>query len=315
MAEDSGSPDYYPLRWKIADAAEDLFVLHRGRLAALVLLLVAGLAVGWLLFFGDDDSEVQTTQPSDSVVDDNGGDGNGSDGSPSTTAGPAAPDDSASPDSTHGSNIDDPSTTAPSSTDTTTSTTSTTTSTTTTTTTTLPPVDQAIIDATEPGAIMELGLDSINLVGGLPTPDLASANKNLATTIFPDITIIDDQVVAAVDKFPTPNSVLFRLGPEDLFGYNRDSVNDRYLPLLDSIAAYLIDEGAAVEVGGHTDATGPAAGNQRLSERRAQAAANYLVSKGVDSAQVSAVGYGEDRPIPGTNGVDPANRRLEFIVS
>lgn len=49
---------------------------------------------------------------------------------------------------------------------------------------------------------------------------------------------------------------------------------------------------------GHTDSKGSESYNQRLSERRARAAADYLVSLGVDPAQlVEVVGYGESRPI------------------
>ena len=86
---------------------------------------------------------------------------------------------------------------------------------------------------------------------------------------------------------------------------------------VDRVAAFLIAQPErSVEVGGHTDDSGPAAGNQRLSERRAQSAATYLVSQGVATDRVTAVGYGEDRPIESnaTEAGQLANRRVEFVV-
>ncbi len=83
------------------------------------------------------------------------------------------------------------------------------------------------------------------------------------------------------------------------------------------MAAYLIAEpDRSVEVAGHTDDSGPAPGNQRLSERRARSAADYLISRGVDAARVTVVGYGEDRPVESnaTEAGQLANRRVEFVI-
>ncbi len=48
---------------------------------------------------------------------------------------------------------------------------------------------------------------------------------------------------------------------------------------------------------GHTDATGDAAVNKTLSQNRAQAVVDYLIFKGVDPAQLRAIGYGQEKPI------------------
>lgn len=73
-----------------------------------------------------------------------------------------------------------------------------------------------------------------------------------------------------------------------------------------------------VEVQGHTDSRGSAAYNQQLSERRAQAVRDYLISRGVAPGNLTARGYGEERPIA-SNDTDEGrarNRRvvLSFIV-
>jgi outer membrane protein OmpA-like peptidoglycan-associated protein/outer membrane protein W len=51
------------------------------------------------------------------------------------------------------------------------------------------------------------------------------------------------------------------------------------------------------EAGGHTDSTGDDAYNLDLSKRRAQAAVDYLATKGVASTRVTVVGYGEAAPV------------------
>ena len=72
------------------------------------------------------------------------------------------------------------------------------------------------------------------------------------------------------------------------------------------------DSSAVVE--GHTDSDGPPDGNQRLSQRRAQAVVDYLVSQGVDRSRLEAQGFGETQPII-VNGVEDkeASRRIEII--
>jgi outer membrane protein OmpA-like peptidoglycan-associated protein len=71
-----------------------------------------------------------------------------------------------------------------------------------------------------------------------------------------------------------------------------------------------------IEVIGHTDAIGPADGNQELSEARAEVVVNYLAGAGIEAARLTAIGYGETRPlVPNTSANNRAkNRRIEFSV-
>ena len=83
-------------------------------------------------------------------------------------------------------------------------------------------------------------------------------------------------------------------------------------------AAALLQRADQVQltVAGHTDATGDAAMNKKLSQERAQSVVNYLVSKGVDPAQLQAVGYGQEKP-KADNATEEGkfrNRRIEFEV-
>jgi OOP family OmpA-OmpF porin len=71
-----------------------------------------------------------------------------------------------------------------------------------------------------------------------------------------------------------------------------------------------------IVVGAHTDDRGFPADNRRLSQARAEAVRQYLISKGVPAERLQAQGYGQDRPID-TNATSIGrenNRRVEFIV-
>ena len=70
-------------------------------------------------------------------------------------------------------------------------------------------------------------------------------------------------------------------------------------------------------VEGHTDSVGASASNQRLSEDRAEAAVAYLIVLGVDPDRLTAVGYGESRPIASnaTPEEQALNRRIELTFN
>jgi outer membrane protein OmpA-like peptidoglycan-associated protein len=75
--------------------------------------------------------------------------------------------------------------------------------------------------------------------------------------------------------------------------------------------------GMNVEISGHTDAVGSKSLNKTLSQARANAVKNFLVSKGIDTRRVKAVGYGEERPFASNDDEDEGrefNRRVEFKV-
>ena len=71
-----------------------------------------------------------------------------------------------------------------------------------------------------------------------------------------------------------------------------------------------------IDVYGHTDTTGSTQSNQTLSENRAQAVANYLISRGVASSRIRWQGFGETqlRVQTGDGVNEPLNRRVEIKV-
>jgi outer membrane protein OmpA-like peptidoglycan-associated protein len=71
-----------------------------------------------------------------------------------------------------------------------------------------------------------------------------------------------------------------------------------------------------IEISGHTDNSGSIEYNQKLSENRAKAVANYLIEHGISASRISWKGYGEKQPISGndTSEGKAKNRRTEFKV-
>lgn len=76
--------------------------------------------------------------------------------------------------------------------------------------------------------------------------------------------------------------------------------------------------GSLITVEGFADPAGSAAYNKRLSQRRAEAVRDYLVSRGLGGSQVRAVGLGETRQVvPGAAGSAAGaemNRRVVFMI-
>jgi len=75
--------------------------------------------------------------------------------------------------------------------------------------------------------------------------------------------------------------------------------------------------GMDLEIHGHTDSIPIAMGNQLLSELRAQAVAEALITAGIDPEHIVAiVGHGANQPADpsGTPQADAANRRVEIVV-
>ena len=71
-----------------------------------------------------------------------------------------------------------------------------------------------------------------------------------------------------------------------------------------------------VEVGGHTDSRGTDSFNLSLSQRRAEAVVNYLISQGMAAERLNPVGYGESDPVTPDESEEAyqLNRRVEFTA-
>ena len=87
--------------------------------------------------------------------------------------------------------------------------------------------------------------------------------------------------------------------------------------IIDSVASLLNQSpGTRVEVHGHTDSDGDATRNEVLSQDRAEAVVAALAQRGIDAARLTAVGFGESKPLEPniTKEGRAVNRRIEFLI-
>ena len=99
-----------------------------------------------------------------------------------------------------------------------------------------------------------------------------------------------------------------------LFDTNKDTFKQQTYPVLLAISAILKEyPSSKFSIEGHTDSDGSNEFNERLSDSRAMAVKKYLVEQGIDEFRLSAIGYGESKPIDtnNTKAGKANNRRVE----
>lgn len=121
-----------------------------------------------------------------------------------------------------------------------------------------------------------------------------------------DVTEVDGGEAILVNL---PDGVTFDVGSA--------VIQPNFRSTLDSVSSNLVQyPNSIIDVYGHTDSTGSDSFNQRLSEQRAQAVTNYMVSRGVANARVRWQGFGETQPIADntTEFGRSRNRRVEIKI-
>jgi OOP family OmpA-OmpF porin len=116
--------------------------------------------------------------------------------------------------------------------------------------------------------------------------------------------------MAKIEKVVIDNILLFDFDSAELKAGSTEVLNSSYAKFRGNA------EVESVTITGHTDSIGSDAYNQGLSERRANAVRDYLVSQGADASKLQARGVGESQPAF-TNETDAGramNRRVEFDV-
>lgn len=138
-----------------------------------------------------------------------------------------------------------------------------------------------------------------------------SSNLDL-TTKNENVIIENDLKIATIEQMknesiPMPlNNIFFNTGDSTLLTLSQSE--------LTRVAQLIKKIGGNVEIGGHTDNTGDKVRNQLLSEARAIAAKEFLVSEGCDPERITTVGYGDSQPIADNKTADGRrkNRRIEI---
>ncbi|NNC80102.1 MAG: OmpA family protein [Acidimicrobiales bacterium] len=174
--------------------------------------------------------------------------------------------------------------------------------------------------ATDNGVIH--GIDGLVLPDSATTPP-ASDDDEPADDPASDDEPTDEPVDESDDEpTGTPNETvdaigaLLALDPVQFDDSSAD-IKAESLATLDQVVAILeADQATELEIAGHTDDIGPADGNQRWSERRANSVRDYLIAQGVDADRLVAVGYGENNPVADNTTEEgrAENRRIEFTL-
>lgn len=111
--------------------------------------------------------------------------------------------------------------------------------------------------------------------------------------------------------------IVITLTGEVLFAVDESELRQNAKARLTQVAEVLLaDRDRQVVVEGHTDSQGKAAYNEKLSQDRADSVRTYLVSQGIASDRVEAIGKGETDPVS-TNDTPEGramNRRVEIII-
>ncbi|MFM8373471.1 MAG: OmpA family protein [Bacteroidota bacterium] len=105
------------------------------------------------------------------------------------------------------------------------------------------------------------------------------------------------------------------------YDYDKWDIRKDAEPSLDKLAEILRQNtDIKIQLGSHTDCRGNDAYNLSLSQKRAQSAVNYLISKGIDPSRLTAAGYGETSPAAScacarcTEAEHQLNRRTTFKI-
>lgn len=104
---------------------------------------------------------------------------------------------------------------------------------------------------------------------------------------------------------------------EASFDFDRSEIKPEFKPTLNKVAGVLRDDpGVRISIIGFTDSIGTEAYNLRLSQRRADATASYLIAQGVPASQIVTEGLGEAEPRASnqTEAGRAQNRRVEIYL-
>ena len=115
----------------------------------------------------------------------------------------------------------------------------------------------------------------------------------------------------------TPQEVLNDVFDNLNFEFGKAEIKKDSYPYLDNLVDTLLKSKTwKLDIEGHTDDTGSDDFNMKLSQKRADAVKEYLVSKGISEDLITPQGYGETKPLVpnNSNSNREKNRRVEFKI-
>lgn len=188
------------------------------------------------------------------------------------------------------------------------------------------------------GANVKLMGITDNIVVGMTTGDVGTYNFSISSATTKDYRLsvekegyifINEQLkISGASAEPKTITKVVRLrklavGATSVlrniyFDFNKASFKQESYAELNKLEGMMKqNESIKVEIAGHTDSFGPDDFNLKLSSRRANAVRSFLTSKGIDPRRITAVGYGDKKPLASNDDEKDGrelNRRVEFKV-
>ncbi len=134
-----------------------------------------------------------------------------------------------------------------------------------------------------------------------------------------DADAIFAELTGASDRYRSVGASKVALEVQVQFAHNSSVISSNFDSEIANTAAFLEENsGVTAVVEGHTDTSGTPEYNQWLSDRRAANVRNMLVEEhGINPEQVTAIGYGQERPVGDNDTVAgrESNRRVELVLS
>jgi len=150
------------------------------------------------------------------------------------------------------------------------------------------------------------------LAGAAVGSYMDAQKRDLEKNLAPEIQAGQARVQKLSDQV-----VLVTMTNQTAFEVDSATVKSGFNSTMDKLADVVVRYGkTTLTVVGHTDSTGTTGHNQRLSEQRALAVAQYLESRRVNGMRLATAGKGESQPIESnaTAAGRQANRRVEIYV-
>jgi outer membrane protein OmpA-like peptidoglycan-associated protein len=101
-----------------------------------------------------------------------------------------------------------------------------------------------------------------------------------------------------------------------LFDVDKATIKPQSMGTINQIFQFLKDDPSLkFEIDGHTDNTGESQHNLQLSQQRADAVKDQMVSMGIESSRLTTKGFGDSKPIADNSSPEGKanNRRVEFV--
>ncbi len=140
-------------------------------------------------------------------------------------------------------------------------------------------------------------------------PETIEKEQEVEIAEVPEKKVLEEPKM--IEKTQSEVNELLKTNPI-YFKFNSDKITSKSKAILDKIITTVNKlDNISLTIEGHTDSRGDANYNKTLSQKRADAVKKYLLNNELQSLQIEAVGYGEERPIY-ENPSNTINRRVEI---